>query len=86
MIRPSRRLTKRHGAKHVKYIMYERSDTILQQVYLQMSAKCVDKSFKKSKEELRSIREDLPTIFGDLYVVKEEEWVLVDDANDCPET
>lgn len=55
LIRPSRRLLCQHGNNHVQAVILERSETLLQQIFLQLTAKSSASEFPQTKDALKQL-------------------------------
>ncbi|XP_064639447.1 uncharacterized protein LOC135494995 isoform X2 [Lineus longissimus] len=66
IIRPSRRMTSAMGVGYVRQFILERCDTIVDKIKLQISSKCVDKSFTSSKDSLADLHGFVVECLGDI--------------------
>lgn len=56
LVKPSRRLTKAHGAKYVEFFLLDRCHLLLSQTMRQLNGKTAVKKFKSSKNALESTK------------------------------
>jgi hypothetical protein len=59
LLRPSKTQTNKYGVSYIEMFLFERAEYVAHQVLLQVSSKCAERSFKRSKEVLNRLHQDI---------------------------